>query len=115
MPNWKSEVVFSDGTSGTITLVNEKKEVLANSFELKNWTSDPFHGILTFFIESPSTQNINFELISVDGKIVKEFQMPLRVGLQEIQLKVEDLSGVGVYFINMATKQNNELIKLIIK
>ena len=87
------------GVDGVIYNVNIEFVTEKPSFSAGNYTPNPFTEISTIDIELPSQGKLNYSIYSATGRLVKQDEIYLQAGKQQLSIANKDLTGNGLYTV----------------
>ena len=92
--------------------LTEYKTPVNLGFTIVGIQSDPFYGNMNIRLQLFHDQTINITSISNDGRVIFNKSKSMETGIQDIRLIREEFPIPGIYFLNIESKYNNEIIKL---
>ncbi|MDQ3140744.1 MAG: T9SS type A sorting domain-containing protein [Bacteroidota bacterium] len=86
----------------------------ALSYVLYQNRPNPFNESTLVGFEIPKAQQVHFIIYEMDGRVVKKTDQWYEEGYHEISLNKTDLTGAGVYYIQMNTNEFTETKKMVL-
>ena len=88
-------------------------EQVAEAFELEQNRPNPFSDRTYIGFTLPSPQNVGFELVDQQGRVIQRTQQFYNKGYQQIIVEGKDLPTSGIYFYRMTVADKSVSKKLI--
>ena len=85
---------------------NESNETDISDPVLVTVSPNPFRDVAKVQIVSKKKTSTNYELLDVNGKLIRSESLLLEAGVNEINIDRSDLHGVGIYFIVIRQDQS---------
>ena len=74
---------------------------------------NPSTGKITLFIDNKQSENIQIQIINVDGQVLETSNIQANLGVNEIDLNLSNYNN-GFYFVKISSVNNSKTIKLFI-
>jgi hypothetical protein len=91
----------------------EYKNDIVKTLQLNNVFPNPAKGQSQLSYFSPENMDVKTKIMSVDGRIVKEWNASLQYGFGKMDMNIEGLSK-GQYFIHVEAKSYTKTISFIV-
>jgi hypothetical protein len=91
-----------------------KAEALANGFELKQNTPNPFNGETVISFNLPKASAATLTISDVTGRVLKSIRANYAKGANQVVLKASDFNATGVLYYTLEAEEHTATKKMII-
>uniref|UniRef100_UPI0035946A29 T9SS type A sorting domain-containing protein n=1 Tax=Haliscomenobacter sp. TaxID=2717303 RepID=UPI0035946A29 len=91
-----------------------KAEALANGFELKQNTPNPFNGETVISFNLPKASAATLTISDVTGRVLKSIRADYAKGANQVVLKASDFNATGVLYYTLEAEEHTATKKMII-